>query len=510
MPSKLNEQLETHLNQFERVAKEELPRWRAVNSPQSFRQMELEVHRACRALADTIVESILQERVAAADFQAQTAQAVRAQGRSSAGQRYKDVGRRTTKVTLLGGKQTTVNVEYFRPDLHGRRGRKRGHGRRGKSGVGLYPVLAALGIWFGITPALCGELCRQVSDSDSARAAQAALATRDIQYTPKEILTYVNKFSHRAVAQRADWLARARDGPAHPGPLQGKRVVLATDGGRLRERRQARRGRRRARTGHRGYQAPWREPKVLVIHVVGEDGRIDRTMRPVYDATLGDCEAVFDMLVGYLRALGAHEARELIVLGDGAKWIWNRIAELVERVGGAPKPVTEVVDWCHAVSVLHEMAEVPARWSRPQRDRWFRTAKELLFAGNIAGLSEHIKRLAQGRRAAEVLKHLDYFVDNAARMQYKTFKEAHCPIGSGAVESAVRRIINQRMKGNGTFWKESNAEGMLLLRSYLKADRFDEFLDWSLAQAAPWWSPGADARRSPLAGADGGGARHRR
>jgi hypothetical protein len=86
--------------------------------------MELEVHQASRALADNIVESI----------------------RSSEGQRYKDVGRRTTKVTLLGGKQTKVNVEYFCPDLHGRPGRKRGHGRRGKSGVGRYPVLAALGV----------------------------------------------------------------------------------------------------------------------------------------------------------------------------------------------------------------------------------------------------------------------------------------------------------------------------------------------------------------------------
>lgn len=85
-------------------------------------------------------------------------------------------------------------------------------------------------------------------------------------------------------------------------------------------------------------------------------------------------------------------------------------------------------------------------------------------------------------------------------MQYRTFVAAKLPTGSGAIESAVRRVVNLRMKGNGTFWRIENAEAMLMLRGYLKAGRFDDLVDWSHAAAADWWpsqTQGLVGERSP-------------
>jgi hypothetical protein len=45
------------------------------------------------------------------------------------------------------------------------------------------------------------------------------------------------------------------------------------------------------------------------------------------------------------------------------------------------------------------------------------------------------------------------------------------PIGSGAMESAVRRVVNIRLKGASTYWLEESAEAMLLLRSFYKSGR---------------------------------------
>ena len=44
------------------------------------------------------------------------------------------------------------------------------------------------------------------------------------------------------------------------------------------------------------------------------------------------------------------------------------------------------------------------------------------------------------------------------------------PIGSGAIESAIRRVVNLRLKGASIYWHKKSAEAVLLLRSYYKAD----------------------------------------
>jgi hypothetical protein len=476
--------IDAQVEKFSKLVKSRVAEWLKAHRPDAFHKTELEIHEACRSLADDITEVVLQSTLADPEFQGETARALR-----SSGQKYRDVGRREVSVTLLGGKKTRVRVEYFRRDLRGRPGPKRKHGRRGKSGTGLFPALAALGIWFMTTPALASEVSRQVADSDSVRTARSALKRRGIELGHEKTLNLVNKVSQRAIAQRNDWLEKMRTVPAKEGPLSGKRVVIATDGGRLRERRSSKGGRKRAKTGHRGYQTPWREPKLLVIYAINDEGKQTDAFRPVYDGTMQDCEATFDMLVGYLRGLGAHEAKDLIVVGDGAKWIWERVDDLCSKVDIDRTKVTEVIDWYHAVEKLHEIAKIPAKWSQKQRDKWSRKAKKLLYAGKIDELDSFIKQLAVGRRGKSVRKHLKYFSRNKARMQYKTFEEAGIPCGSGAVESAIRRIVNLRLKGNAKFWIEANAEGMLLLRSYLKAERFDDLMRWSLLQAVPWWKP---------------------
>ena len=59
-------------------------------------------------------------------------------------------------------------------------------------------------------------------------------------------------------------------------------------------------------------------------------------------------------------------------------------------------------------------------------------------------------------------------------LDYAKFRRRKLPLGSGAIESAVRRVINLRMKGNSIFWKEANAEAMLVLRGLVLSRRWKE------------------------------------
>jgi len=480
VPNRRTPDVSQIVKDFESQLRERMDGWMSARTPTGFRETELEIAAAARGLADEVTAKILVTMADDGQWAEEVVSAARTHGP------YRGGGHRPVTVTLLGGKSVTLRVKYLKPDRRGLQGRPRGVGRRGKGGAGLYPVLAALGIWFAVSPAAAAEICRQVADSDSVRAGREALNRRGLDLGHKQTLRIVNHVGQRIVAQRSAWIEKALDGPAVDGFLAGKRVVIATDGGRLRERVPTR-GRRREATGHRRYDTPWREPKVIVIYVIDENGRPVAEYRPIYDGTLGDCDETFQMLQAYLKQAGAHLAKELIVVGDGAKWIWGRVQELAASVGVHPDRVVEVIDWYHAIETLHEIAGARS-WDDASKRRWMKRAKRLLFRGDTEGLLGEIDQLARGRNARAISKHRDYFARNGERMQYRTFKSNGVPLGSGAVESAVRRIVNMRMKANGTFWLEVNAEGILPLRSFLKSGRFDDLIDWSLHQAAPWSS----------------------
>jgi hypothetical protein len=478
MPSDPQTQIEHIVADSQTEIKDRLPAWLDTRGPVEFRQLEQTVAQWARRLADGITSVILKHIVAQPKLQAAASVAARRQCDLRSG------GRRLVKVTLHGGTRVRINTEYLRPDKRGKAARRARKGR----GEGMYPALAALGIDAGVTPALGAEIARQVTDSDSVRAGRAALARRGIDLGHKQTLRIVNAFGTRAVEQRDRWLDGALAAPAGPGPLSGKRVAVAVDGGRLRERRPARRGRKR-NNGHRRYDAPWVEPRLLTICVLDANGEVSDRYQPIYDGTLDDADGVFLMLLAYLKALGAHEAAQLIILGDGARWIWDRVGALIEDLGVDAARVVQVIDWSHAVSTLHEIADARRGWTTTQRSAWLRRAKHLLHAGRIEALAQAIDAIAVGRCAKDVREHREYFTRNAGRMQYMAFVAASIPTGSGMVESAIRRVINMRMKSNGMFWLEVNARGMLLLRSYLKAGHFDTLVDWSITQAVPWWAP---------------------
>jgi len=61
-------------------------------------------------------------------------------------------------------------------------------------------------------------------------------------------------------------------------------------------------------------------------------------------------------------------------------------------------------------------------------------------------------------------------------MSYVTFRRRGIPCGSGAIESAIRRVINQRLRSNAMYWRQENAEAVFAVRATLLCDRWEETL----------------------------------
>ncbi len=252
--------------------------------------------------------------------------------------------------------------------------------------------------------------------------------------------------------------------------LVGKRVVISSDGGRTRTRLPN--SHFNKETGREGYITPWREPKLFVIEVLDDEGRLSRHHLPIYGCRFEDGQHV-ELLRDYLSRLGIDQAKEVQLLADGAPWIWLQIPEMLKQLGVAENRLNQTLDYYHAVEHLNSLFEnLPTRIGKKQAKKLQKRCKEWLWEGKIG----HILRLwsmLYKRKPKAVTTQINYFTKHQHRMRYAHFREEKLMCGSGVIESAIRRVINLRFKNTGTFWLAENVERLYFLRGAVLAKRWD-------------------------------------
>lgn len=445
--------------------------WTAERTPAGVMALEEEIAKQMREAGDRVTGVVIQAILGDKEWEHEVVSRLKGTG-------LRNVGRKAVEISQLGGGSVNVKVPYLGKKKSKTRGRKRGRGKRGKGGTGLYPTLLILGVIARCTPALACDVTRQAVSYSSYSEAKSALACRGISMDEKTMRRIVLTLGKEALENRDRLIDRALQGNLRTKEWKGKRVVVAVDGGRMRIRIPKKRGRIPKGNKRRRFWAEWREPKIMVAYIIDEMGNRQRSYPVILDGTLQNADAVFRLMVGYLKLMGVSEAEEMIVIGDGARWIWNRIDELVRDVGIDFKRVTAVVDFYHAVEHLKKVVDLCKGWSVRRRKQWLNKHRNLLREGKIEQVLSAIEKLCKGRRSKKMRTELNYFEKNEGKMQYKMFESKGIPLGSGAVESAIRRVVNLRMKGNSIFWLEENGESFLHLRCAYKAGRFrDRILD---------------------------------
>jgi len=369
--------------------------------------------------------------------------------------RWKNQGLEDVTLRPCRGEEVTIRTVYFC-----RRG-----ARRKKREKGLYPGLVLLGIHDRCTPGLASEISHLSAVLGSLEEARGVLSQRGLELDVKTIRAITYRYAQRARARMEDPRGSVEE------TVAGKRVVISTDGGRIRIRRDKRGP--KTKKGRRRYTTHWREPKLLPIYLVDEEGRRHREFMPFIDGTLKGPDALFMLMEYYLSQLEITQAHTLLVVADGARWIWNRMGKMLRTLGVATDRVYEVVDFYHAVEHLGKVAALRKGWSEAKKRAWVKKHRRLLKQGKVDRVVEAVQELCRGRNSKEMRRERGYFVRNRRRMDYARIAALTLPIGSGAMESAIRRVVNLRLKGPGLFWHESSAEAMLLLRSYYKAGRWN-------------------------------------
>ena len=174
------------------------------------------------------------------------------------------------------------------------------------------------------------------------------------------------------------------------------------------------------------------------------------------------------------------DPQEVVVIGDGAAWIWNLADEHFPNA-------TEILDYMHAKTHLYDIAKQAfGEEAFETIETWVQKTETPLYKGEtwqvIAGIRELGKRNPAIRDVAE--REVGYFQKHTHRMQYQTFTEKGYQIGSGIIESACKHIVAERCKLAGMRWTKQGINAILFWRCLFKNQAFDDYWNTQHPQAA--------------------------
>jgi hypothetical protein len=173
---------------------------------------------------------------------------------------------------------------------------------------------------------------------------------------------------------------------------------------------------------------------------------------------------------------GSAFANRLVVLGDGAPWIWILAALHF------PSAI-QIVDLFHARKHLWDLSAI--LFSDPKdRAPWVKRAQRKLDAGRIEDLVAYLRSIpAPDDLTAKHLRiEANYFRRNASRMRYADFKRQGLFVGSGVIEAGCKTVIGARLKQSGMFWTVRGADSIINLRCCIVSDKFEDY--WTARLAA--------------------------
>ena len=213
----------------------------------------------------------------------------------------------------------------------------------------------------------------------------------------------------------------------------------------------------------------WCEVKTGVVYdrEVGSDG-MDVCGDQRYVAAQEYAERFGERLYVTAAQGGVEWAEEVVVIGDGAEWIWNLAAH---HYPGA----VEILDYWHACEHIYELARVYYGEGNAKGKRWAqdhcRWLKERGPGTLLRSLNRMKPKTVEQEKAIE--REWGYFTRNRKRMQYARYRQKGMMIGSGPVEAGCKTVVGARLKGSGMRWSSDGADAVLAIRTALLSRHYD-------------------------------------
>lgn len=171
-----------------------------------------------------------------------------------------------------------------------------------------------------------------------------------------------------------------------------------------------------------------------------------------------------------LIAAGVRENDQLVVLGDGAAWIDETVAELFPHA-------RRILDFFHVAEHLWEVAHARFGEGTAAAKNWMKTKLEQLKQGGWARVCRALKQLQLTGAAAQIRDQtVGYLKRHATQLAYDKYQAAGLPIGSGAIEGTCKHLVTSRCKQAGMRWSTPGLDALLALRCQVLNEQLDTLL----------------------------------
>lgn len=216
----------------------------------------------------------------------------------------------------------------------------------------------------------------------------------------------------------------------------------------------------------------WRENKTVMVFTdkdmikrKDEGHIITKKEYMAYIGTSEDFKAfVFDAA---LRA-GYGRIENVVVIADGATWIRNMCEEIF------PDAV-QILDLFHLKENIYDYAKYKFSGDASKYTAWAEAFIEKIENGQT---DEAIASLPDNEKLPVGTVNLKtYLYNNCDKINYSEYREAGYFVGSGAIESANKLIVQRRLKQAGMRWSVDGAQALLTLRSKVESNLWDDVTD---------------------------------
>lgn len=218
----------------------------------------------------------------------------------------------------------------------------------------------------------------------------------------------------------------------------------------------------------------WREQLLGSIYTSreGPASRADaesaiRAGKHSYYTSMGDVDVFGKGLWTEAQRRGLDAAKQVVVIGDGAHWIWRLADEHFPQA-------IQILDWYHVTTYVWKAAHAIYGETSDMGRRWAHKQLDDLWQGRVRQV---VRRLRAHVAHKPVQQAISYFNNNRQRMRYPLFRQMGLQIGSGPIESGCKHVLIQRLRQAGMRWSQERLQAVAKLRTRLKSDRWQETLD---------------------------------